>query len=171
MKSLLLLRHAKSSWQHEDIPDHDRPLKARGERDAPRMGRLLLDVGLVPELIISSTAKRAQRTAQYVADACGYADEIVLTRGLYQAGPMGHLRILRQVDNNTTRVMLVGHNPGLEVLLEVLTGISEWLPTAALAHIALPITDWAEVRHAIGGELVDLWTPKTLKQTPDPNSG
>lgn len=170
MKTLLLLRHAKSSWKHDDIPDHDRPLKKRGKRDAPRMGRLLLEEELVPQLIISSTAKRARRTARYVADACGYGGEVILERGLYQAGPMGHIRILQEIEDTYQRVMLVGHNPGLEVLLEVLTGQSEWLPTAALAHVQLPIAQWADVREYVGGELVSLWTPKELKKSqPSPS--
>jgi phosphohistidine phosphatase len=153
------------------MPDHDRPLKGRGERDAPQMGYLLLDAGLVPQLILSSTAKRARKTAEYVAAACGYDHEIVLEHALYQARPERHLHILRKIDDAYARVLLVGHNPGLEVLLEVLTGRSEWLPTAALAHIVLPITTWADVVPAADGELVDLWTPKTLPQPRDPASG
>ncbi|MBN1247579.1 MAG: histidine phosphatase family protein [Anaerolineae bacterium] len=165
MKTLLLLRHAKSSWKHEGVPDHDRPLKKRGQRIAPKIGHLLVDQDLVPQLIVSSTAKRARKTARYVADACGYTGEIVLEHGLYQAGPMGHVRILQEVEDVYQRIMIVGHNPGLEVLLEVLTGKSEWLPTAALAHIELPINSWADVREYVGGELVNLWLPKELKKT------
>ena len=78
MKKIYILRHAKSSWKDEGLPDHDRPLNKRGKRDAPRMGRLLAEEGLVPDLIVSSTAKRAHKTTTEVADACGYKGEIAL---------------------------------------------------------------------------------------------
>ncbi|MGC9346928.1 MAG: SixA phosphatase family protein [Anaerolineae bacterium] len=164
MKTLLILRHAKSSWKHTDIPDHDRPLKKRGKRDAPRMGRLLVELDLVPQLILSSTAKRARTTAKLVARACDYQGEIRLEHALYQAGPMGHIRVLQGLDDAYGRVMVIGHNPGLEVLLEVLTGTSEWLPTAALAQVRLPVASWSDVQEYIDGELVSLWTPKKAKQ-------
>ena len=87
MKTLLILRHAKSDWETPDVADHDRPLNGRGKRDAPRMGRLLRDENLVPDLIISSTAKRARKTAKLVAEASGYEGEIRLAETLYLAGP------------------------------------------------------------------------------------
>lgn len=163
MRTLLILRHAKSSWSNSDMADHDRPLKRRGRRDAVRMGQLLLARNLAPQLIVSSTAKRARRTAKLIADALAYEGEIVLEHDLYHAGPTGYIRVLRDIDDRYQRVMAVGHNPGLEVLLEVLTGAAEWLPTAALAHVELPVDSWEEVREYIGGELVDLWTPKQIK--------
>lgn len=163
MKTLLLLRHAKSSWEHRDMPDHDRPLKKRGRHDAPRMGQWMREQNLVPQLIISSTAKRARCTARLVAESCGYTGEIVLSRELYLAGPMGYIRALHGVSNTVDRAMVVGHNPGLEVLLEVLTGASEWLPTGALARVDLPVDVWSQVREYIGGTLVGLWTPRQLK--------
>ena len=164
MKTLLILRHAKSSWKHVDVPDHDRPLKKRGKRDAPRMGRLLLELDLVPQLIISSTAKRARKTAKLLAEGCSYQGEIRLEHDLYHAGPMGYIQMLKALDDGYHRVLIIGHNPGLEVLLEVLTGVSEWLPTAALAQVQLPIITWSEVREYIDGDLVALWTPKRVKQ-------
>ena len=78
MKTLLLLRHAKSSWNEQDLPDHDRPLNKRSQKDAPRMGKLLKDEDLIPDLIISSTAVRAKKTAGLVAKACKYKRKIVL---------------------------------------------------------------------------------------------
>ena len=85
MKTLLILRHAKSSWKHEQISDHDRPLNKRGKRDAPRIGRLLRDRNLAPELIISSTAKRARKTAAKAARECCYEGVIELCGELYLA--------------------------------------------------------------------------------------
>jgi phosphohistidine phosphatase len=79
-------------------------------------------------------------------------------------GPTAYLEALRGVEDDHQRVMVVGHNPDLELLLEVLTGRSEWLPTAALAYITLPILSWTEVREFLEGDLVNLWTPKDLQQ-------
>lgn len=163
MKTLLLMRHGKSSWRDVNVPDHDRPLKRKGKSDAPLMGRFLGGQDLVPQLIVASTAKRARKTAKLVAKACDYEGQIVLEHELYHAGPMGYIRVLRGLDESVGRVLIVGHNPGLEVLLEVLTGDSEWLPTAALARIELPVESWSEVKEYIGGTLVALWTPKTVK--------
>jgi phosphohistidine phosphatase len=80
MKSVLILRHAKSSWKHPELADHDRPLNRRGKRDAPLMGRLLKKEDLVPEIIISSTATRARSTAEAVAKSSGYKGEIILNK-------------------------------------------------------------------------------------------
>ncbi len=165
MKTLSILRHAKASWKHSGLSDHARPLKKRGERAAPRMGELLIEEELVPQLIISSTAKRALKTTELVAEACQYDGEVQPEPGLYGAGPVGYIRILQEVPDVYQRIMVVGHNPGLEVLLEVLTGEAKWLPTAALAHIELPIDKWAEIREYIGGKLVELWEPKKLPPT------
>ncbi|MFB3041695.1 MAG: histidine phosphatase family protein, partial [Candidatus Poribacteria bacterium] len=83
MKTLLILRHAKSSWEHPELTDHDRPLNKRGKRDAPRMGKLLRVQGLVPDLIMSSTAKRARSTAKTVARKSGYKEKVELTPAFY----------------------------------------------------------------------------------------
>src|SRR6188474_1511952 len=139
VKTLLVLRHAKSSWDDQNLDDHDRPLNARGERDAPRMGRLARKKRLSVELIISSDALRARLTAEAVADAIGYGGQILLDPRLYHASAADILAVLRSaVDDNVTTVMIVGHNPGLEDLVARLTGDPEGLPTAALAQIALP---------------------------------
>jgi phosphohistidine phosphatase len=164
LKTLLILRHGKSSRAHTDIPDHDRPLKKRGKRDARRMGQLLLDQELVPDLILTSTAKRARKTARLTADTCGYSRGIAQRSDLYMGGPTAYIEALQGVADESQRVMVVGHNPDLELLLEVLTGHTEWLPTAALAYISLPILSWTDVREYIEGDLVELWTPKGLKQ-------
>ena len=85
MKTLLILRHAKSSWNNLDLPDYDRPLNKRGKRDAPRMGDFLRHQDLVPDLIISSTAKRAKKTAKLFAKAVGYKEKISLETSFYHA--------------------------------------------------------------------------------------
>jgi phosphohistidine phosphatase len=162
MKTLLVLRHAKSSWKEPWLADHDRPLKKRGKQDAPRMGVLIRDEGLVPDIILSSTAKRAQITARVVAENCGYDGELELTRELYLADAEMYIETLRELPPEVETAMVVGHNPGLESLVEDLTG--EWarMPTAALAQIALPIDSWDELDLDDQGKLVSLWRPREV---------
>lgn len=162
MKTLLLLRHAKSSWKNGQLADHDRPLNKRGKRDAPRIGKLLLESGLQPELILSSTAKRARKTASKVARKCAYEGVIELNGTLYLAAPDDYIRVLRDAPDHFTRVMVVGHNPGLEQLLAVLTGNDAHLPTAALAQIQVDIDTWSELQGDRCGRLIDLWRPREL---------
>ena len=164
MKTLLILRHAKSSWSDSALDDHDRPLNDRGERDAPRMGELLRQRRLTPDLIISSDAVRARMTAQAVAEAAGYAGEIRLEPLLYHAAPDDIVVVLRTVpEPNAATVMVVGHNPGLEALVGQLTGERHDLPTAALAQIDLPIDSWRDLDGSTRGTLVDVWRPKELE--------
>jgi len=160
----LLLRHAKSSWSDPALKDHDRPLNDRGKSDAPRMGQLLKDQKLTPDLIVSSTAKRARKTAAKVAKNCGYQGEIELTENFYLAHPGQYVQYLQQVSDEHDFVMVVGHNPGLEALLAWLTGEQEPLPTAALAQVEFDIASWSELAHSAGGRLANLWRPKELPQ-------
>lgn len=162
MKTLLLLRHAKSSWKYPDLADHDRPLNKRGKQTAPRIGQLLKDENLLPDLILSSTAARAQTTARKVAKASGYAGDIRATRELYESGPETYLALLQAMADDHTRVLVVGHNPDLEMLLEHLTDEAETLPTAALAQVELAITHWQELNEDTEGKLVRVWRPKEL---------
>lgn len=163
MKILLILRHAKSSWSEGGLADHERPLNERGQIDAPRMGRLLRREGLTPDLILSSTAKRAVATAELVAQASGYENEIRTTRNLYHASPEAYLEQLRPLSDEYGRVMVVGHNPGLEELLDQLTDSGEIMPTAALAHVELPIEQWAALDETTEGKLINLWLPRELE--------
>ena len=166
MRTLLVLRHAKSSRKHPELADHDRPLSKRGKRDAPRMGKLIQRRRLTPALIISSTARRARWTADEVADWCAYDGAVHLERRLYLAGPGAVIDVARDLAGSATRVLVVGHNPGLEELIARLTGRSEIFPTAALARIDLPIDDWKELRSTVKGRLVNLWRPKELGEEP-----
>ncbi len=162
MKTLLVLRHAKSSWKRGDLADHDRPLNKRGKRDAPRMGELLAEEDLVPERIFSSTAKRARDTAMAVAEASGFDGRPQLSRQLYGADPDTCLQLLRQLGGQADPVMIVGHNPGLTELVEHLTDAEEHLPTAALAVIDLPIDAWSELDEEVEGRLRALYRPREL---------
>ena len=163
MKTLLILRHAKSSWDDSSLDDRDRPLNARGQRDAPRMGDLLRDERLVPDLIITSDAVRAHTTALAAAEAAGYRGEVVVDPLLYHAEPGDVIEVLKAVtDADAGTVMIVGHNPGLEELIEQLTGEQLDVPTAALAQLAVPIEAWGELDASTRATLVRFWRPKAL---------
>lgn len=162
MKTVLLLRHAKSSWRDHDLDDVYRPLKKRGKRAAPRMGQLLVELNLLPDLIVSSNAVRALDTARLVAEACGYRGEVIPTAELYHADPETHLSLLRSMPPASERILLVGHNPGMEDLITHLTSRREAFPTAALAHIALNCARWTDITPALTGDLIGLWRPKEL---------
>jgi phosphohistidine phosphatase len=162
MKTLLILRHAKSSWKDDHLPDHDRPLNKRGKQDAPRMGKLLQEKGLVPDLIISSTAKRAQKTAQLVAEESGYDGEIQFDRDLYAFEAAAYLEKLAQIGDQVQIVLLVGHNPGLEELLEQFTGEYLRMPTAALAQVNLSVSSWSDIDEDTQVQLANVWRPKEL---------
>jgi phosphohistidine phosphatase len=163
MKALLVMRHAKSSWKNPSLDDHDRPLKKRGRRAAPRMGGLLLSENLVPDGVLCSTAVRAVETAQLVIGACGYRGRVNALRELYLAVPEVYIDALREHSGSAERVLLVGHNPGLEQLVEGLSGRAVELPTAALVSLRLPIDNWGATRLDGRGELVQSWTPKRLE--------
>ena len=159
MKSVLVLRHAKSSWKHSELADHDRPLNKRGKRDAPLMGRLLKKEDLVPEIIISSTATRAGATAEAVAKASGYKGEVVLDKSLYAAGPDAYLGVMHDMSNE---YLIVCHNPGLEELVELLTGEIHVMPTCSLVHIKLRVDKWSDIDNKIKGKVAGIWRPRDL---------
>ena len=163
MKTLLLLRHAKSSWKHPELADHDRPLNKRGKRTAPLMGALLQDEDLIPDLILCSSAVRAHTTALLVAKACTYTGKITKTRKLYLAEPQAYREVLRQVAEKHVRVLVVGHNPGLESLIHALTGEAMAMPTAALAYMELSLKRWRDLDLNTECKLVNMWRPKNLQ--------
>jgi phosphohistidine phosphatase len=164
MKTLLLLRHAKSSWENDHLSDHERPLNRRGLSDAPRMGQLLAREELVPDLILSSTAKRAASTAEALAQAAGYEDNIYYTRELYHADADTYIDLLKEVDNRYRCVMMVGHNPGLEELVADLSEHHERMPTGAMAYFKVAIADWqdVDVDRLSNFELIAIWRPREL---------
>jgi phosphohistidine phosphatase len=162
MKTLLLLRHGKSSWKNSTLADHERPLKARGRRDAPKMGRWLAQKTLVPDLMISSTARRARQTAVAVASAAGYEGEIQYAASLYETDASGVFELVREIEGSAQRVLIVSHQPELQAVIEVLAGKEAKMPTCALAHLRLKIKSWSEIDEGIDAKLVDLWRPKAL---------
>jgi phosphohistidine phosphatase len=162
MKTLLLMRHAKSSWDDPDLADHDRPLNKRGKREAPRMGRWLARQDFVPELIVSSTAERARATAEKLAQACEYRGEITHSEGLYHASPASWYEVLRGLPETATRVLCVGHNPELEEVLHALSGGRSRMPTAAIAHLELPVDRWCGLTPQLRATLHAVWRPKEI---------
>lgn len=161
MKQLLLLRHAKSSWQDPRLDDHQRPLNPRGERDAPRMGRWIVEKDMEPQLIISSSALRAQQTASAVAGCCENGPTVQRTDRLYLAPPADYLAVLADLDESFSRVLLVGHNPGISELVERLSGETAEMPTAALAVFHSEADSWMAIESA-DIQMVGYWVPKQL---------
>ena len=147
MKRLLLVRHAKSSWKDAEMPDFERPLNKRGERDAPAMGARLASRKVRPDGLISSGALRAITTARALAEAMGYpADRIVVDDGVYGTDAGDLLALIRKVDNAWESVMVVGHNPTMTDLINALTDtIIDNMPTCGVAEIVFDGDDWAKI--------------------------
>jgi phosphohistidine phosphatase len=163
MRTLLLLRHAKSSWKNPALDDHDRPLNKRGKRDAPRIGKLMAEQKLVPDLVLCSSARRARDTAFTMLRAAGYDGETRILRSLYMSDPESSAETLRRLEGNPATVLVVGHNPGLEELIEALSGEPAELPTAGLARVELNVERWSELQLGKGlGRVTAVWRPKEL---------
>jgi len=126
------------------------------------MGELVREYGLIPDVVLSSDAVRARLTAEAVAEVARYAGEILVDPHLYMASPADIISLLPTVRENAETVMIVGHNPGLEKLVEQLTGERHDLPTATLAQIGLPIDQWRDLKLSTRGRLVGLWRPEEL---------
>mgnify|MGYP001570717758 CR=1 len=165
MKTLMLLRHGKSSWNDPFLDDFDRPLKKRGRKAAARMGIEIRDRGILPDLVLSSAARRAWETWKRFQKASGYEGAIEKKKKLYFTSPEDHVELLSRIEDSRERVLLIGHNPDLEEVLERLTGQSSALPTASLAVIDLEIPSWADIEHATGA-LRLLLRPKDLADAP-----
>lgn len=147
MKELFIIRHAKSSWEDEGISDFNRPLNERGLIDAPLMGAVINANGFIPDLIISSSAKRAISTAKEIAKKVGYPiGDIVEQRTIYESEVKTILKIINQIDNNYNRVFVFGHNPTFTHLIEELGG--EYignLPTCGVAALRFEFQAWEMV--------------------------
>ncbi len=144
MKTLTLVRHAKSSWKHRGLSDRERPLNKRGERDAPVMGRRAAEAGLRPSQIISSPAVRAWTTAKVFAKALNYPIEFLQREdGLYLASLDNLLDVVATQDAGFNSLMLFGHNPGLTDFANYLVpGITSNLPTSGIIAVNVDCDDW-----------------------------
>ena len=148
MKTLYLLRHAKSSWSFDDLSDHDRPLNGRGRDDAPRMGQALHKRGIVPAVVLASSAVRALSTAALVTRELGFPhDKIRVEPAIYQADVPTLLALVRSLPAGAESALLVGHNPTFTDLANELSPgspIAE-MPTAAVVCLRFAVDSWAEV--------------------------
>jgi len=164
MKTLLLMRHAKSSWKDDKLEDHERPLKKRGKKDAKRIAKVIHKNDLLPDLILSSSAVRARQTAETVVETLGYKNPIVFSDELYMGEPQVFIDVLKTVKNDNKIVMIVGHNPGLEAYLQIIDGEIESMPTAALGYLVLAIDKWEDISLDAMGDLIGFWKPKELEE-------
>jgi phosphohistidine phosphatase len=167
VRTLYLLRHAKSSWDDPGLADHDRPLAPRGERAATTMAEHLRDEGIAPALVLCSSSRRTRETLERIASAVGDEADVEFERELYAASAQQLLDRLRDVDDDVESVMVIGHNPGIEQLALSLAGEGERLadmrrkyPTAALATIEFD-GPWSELEPG-GARLADFVKPKEL---------
>ena len=160
MKTLLILRHAKSSWDDPSQKDYDRPLNARGLKTAPLMGQLAADKKLIPQIILTSPAQRAVQTTELFTKATKI--KIQTIDSFYPGNSSEHIKVLSLQDNNIDTIMIVGHNPGLELLLQHLTNKPEPLPTCSLAVVHLPVKHWQDLIAQPTGKLVAVFRPKEI---------
>ncbi len=144
MKTLYIVRHAKSSWDAPDLNDLDRPLNDRGEKDAPRMGKRLKERNVTPGAVYSSPAVRAFSTAKLIVDAIGSpSHSIHIKRALYHADAESLLRVVHAANDNADSIMIVGHNPGLtEFANDLLNEFIDNIPTAGVVAAQLKINSW-----------------------------
>jgi phosphohistidine phosphatase len=163
MKTLYLLRHAKSSWKDETLTDIERPLNGRGRKASQTMGGLLRKEKIIPDLVLSSSAVRARQTTDLLIEAAGLRSELRFDERIYEASAQKLLEVVKQIDKSKKNVLLVGHNPGFEELLELLTGSVETMPTATLSKVILRASTWAAVKRK-GGALEWIVRPKELSK-------
>jgi len=164
MKTLLIMRHAKSSWKTPGMEDYDRPLNDRGKHDAPRMGRWLKEQGIQPEHIFSSSAKRARKTAKAVADVLECAESLDIRDELYNAGPDEYILLLRALPDTVSTVMIVAHDPTVSHFVSTFAGTFTEMPTGAIARFSVPVEFWKTFGPSTKCELRDYWTPKSLPE-------
>jgi phosphohistidine phosphatase len=169
MKTILLLRHGKSDWSNPRLSDFDRPLAKRGLKDVPRMGKVLIRFDSAPDLIISSSAKRAKKTAKLAAKACGYKGDFQWEDILYFGYSADLMTTLRRLPDSINRPLVVGHNPTLADTISVLCHFRPTskledirLPTAGLVCISADIPTW-DVLKPGDGVLKWFIIPKLVK--------
>lgn len=161
MKTLFLVRHAKSSWDDPDMEDIERPLNGRGKKDAPVMGERLKARGILPGLILSSPAKRARSTAKRIAEEMGYpGDSIRVEEDLYEGDIIKLLGLVKKSPANLESLMFFGHNPLITEFANALCGINIYnIPTCGIVSIRFDIKEWSEADFK-KGELVLFDYPK-----------
>jgi phosphohistidine phosphatase len=177
MHQLLLLRHAKSSWDDATLPDRDRPLNKRGRRAAAAIGGAMRELGLAPDVVLVSTSRRTQETLAELEPWDG-TPNIELMETLYLASAAQLLAVVRGMSETMRSLLLIGHNPGMHELAVMLAGrrgpgeatnrISAAYPTGALAEFAIAVP-WRQL-HAGGGQLVRFLTPRDVRDGEAPET-
>jgi phosphohistidine phosphatase len=152
MKTLYLLRHAKSSWDNPELSDFERPLNKRGHYDAPLMGNLIEKLNILPDLIISSPAIRAAMTSRFVAEAIKYPlDKIRYDENIYDTSESELLEIIYTINDVVNTLMLVGHNPSFTYFSHFIAKHNiHNIPTCGLFGVELNITSWTKVKKNCG---------------------
>ncbi len=163
MKTLLVMRHAKASWKDPKQKDRERQLTKKGKLAALQMGRRIKEEELLPQVIYCSAAVRAQETAEQVISGCGYAGEVIYLDHLFMADWDIILDGIRLLPDQLERPLVIGHNPGLEGLVQRLGGKVLSLPLAGIACLYLPVDCWREVGKHTEAESVQVWTPKDVE--------
>lgn len=166
MRKLLIMRHAKSSWDKPDISDFDRPLNQRGLQTAPFMGSQIYKNGLIPDLIVSSPAKRAKQTAVLARESAGVESAIQYEDKIYEASPTTLLYLASELPDKYESVLLVGHNPGIEAFIRILTSEIHQMPTGAIAQISLNIEKWGDISINCG-QIEFIMRPRDLMKRVD----
>ena len=147
MKTLYLVRHAKSSWKYPNLDDFERPLNKRGRKNAPFMGRILKKLKVAPDLVISSPANRAATTARIIADSIDYPlEKIHYNETIYASSEHELIQVIQQLDDAVNQAMLVSHNPAITGLANAIgdTTISN-IPTCGVFCVNLNISSWATI--------------------------
>lgn len=152
MKHLYLLRHAKSSWKHPELIDLERPLNKRGKRDAPVMGQRLKKMGVKPDLILTSPARRAMKTARIIAREIGYRkNKIARASILYEGSLPDLVKMIRNLEDEYEEVLLCGHNPELTHLADALSrGSVANIPTCGIYCLEFAIESWKNLTEGTG---------------------
>lgn len=150
MKTLFILRHAKSSWENPDLSDFDRPLNSRGLDAARFIGALIYEKKLRPQLILSSPAKRTKQTAVLVKEIAEIPRQVRFDERIYEASALTLFNLVSEMEESFESLLMIGHNPGLEGLVMTLTGTIQTMPTAALAKVSLNIDRWSEISSHCG---------------------
>ena len=159
MKTLLLVRHAKSEQKSYKGKERNRPITKRGARLAKSTAVLMRAKGIIPQFILASPAKKSVQTVEIIARETGFSGKIKYREALYMAEADGLLKVLRKLDDEFECVLIVGHNPGLESLIPTLTHEIAALPHAGLAWLCLPVDSWGEVTESTLAQLVEVWDP------------
>jgi phosphohistidine phosphatase len=157
-RQLVLVRHAKSSWDDPTVADHDRPLARRGRKALDRMRAYLEDRGVAPDVILCSSALRTRETLEGIRDGLSGTARVEVEDRLYGAGAEELLARLARLDDDVAGVMVVGHNPGVADVLEILTGTPQSVPTGAIAVLSFT-GPWRDVASA-SVTLDSLWRPR-----------